>query len=380
MITIKQVRTLDGQVTDYKIPSATDQVIDAEGRLLLWPGVIDPHINFGAMGDTANWSAALSAAVKGGVTAAIEIPHDEMPGTQKKNLEEKRKRADALLSTLQSPIRLFLYARADRKEVEQLGSAKQLIKGVVIQLDPRTKEWLDDSWKRVFQMAAWQNLPIVVNSAHENSQLELRPPGVRETFLEKAFHYAEQQNVRLYVLNVAQASELELIRSSRKRAILIYAETTPEHLFQKDQTQADILWNALNAGEIETIGSGYYADQKTSEKILFKGASYPLLHPLFFLPRLLTASLQGKISKEKIVHLTRLNLFDVFDLPDMKDFILIDLDKEETIQQTDGKTTTEYRLKGWPTTRGFHPRTPTKGPKALWTPFNRFVLKILFFL
>lgn len=349
MITVKKVRTLEGQVIDYTVPSSVDQTLDAEGRLLLLPGVVDPHICFGTMTEEArNWDNAISSALRGGITTALEIPNPDMPCSHKENLELKREAVDKRLIALKAPIHLFFYANADLQEVEALGLTKPLVKGIIIQMDPDKGESLDDTWERVFQMAAWQNLPIIINGANENRREGFLAPGSKETFLEKALYYAEQQSTRLYVLNVSRKEEIDLIQAGRQRALLIYAETTPEHLFQNEKTQADSLWEALNAGVIETVGSGYHADNRSKDSFLFRGSSYDLLDPIFFLPQLLTASKEGKISIEKIVHLTKFNIQDIYELPEARDIVLVDLEKAEAVQKTGGQQPLETIFYGWP--------------------------------
>lgn len=349
MITIKNVKTLDDQVTDYTIPSVKDDIIDAKGKFLLLPGVIDPHICFGSMSqENLNWESAISSALRGGITTAIEIPSQEMPCNNQESLEQKKANIEKLLSDLDIPLRYFLYANADLREVEGLGLSKKLMKGILIALDPNKKERLNDQWERVFQMAAWEDLPIIVNSCNENTRKEFEIEGSHESLIEKAIVYAERQNTRLYVLNVSTQQEIDLIQDGRKRSLLIYAETTPQHLFQQDNSKSDCLWKALNDGVIETIGSGYHADQPSSEKVLFRGTHFSLSNPIFLLPQLLTAQLEGKISIEQIVRLLNYNIHDIFDIRKNQDAVLVDLEKEEFIQRINQKNSQPVSLKGWP--------------------------------
>lgn len=348
MIIIKNVKTLDNQITDYTIPSSSEDVIEADGKLLLLPGVVDPHICFGSMKETRNWDSAISSAVRGGLTAVIETSPQDMPCNNKENLEMKYKIVDKKLADLQIPLSYHLNANADLNQVEGLGFAKELIKGVVIQLDPNKKEMLDDRWDRFFQMAAWEDIPIIINSQNENTKEEYKIADRYASLLEKAIYYVEKQNARLYVLNVANQQEIDLIQAAKKRAVLVYSETTPQHLFQEDSTKADCLWKALNDGAIETLGSGYDVDHQGKERVLFRGGNFSFQDPIFLLPLLLTACQQGKISMEQIVSLVSLNIHDIFNIERNQDVVLIDLEKEETIQKLSEKKPLSMTLKGWP--------------------------------
>jgi dihydroorotase len=349
MITIKNVKTLDNQIKDYTIPSLHDHTIEAGGKLLLLPGLVDPHISFGSInGENRNWDLAISSAIRGGLTTVIEIPNQHIPCNNQENLEKKRQLIDKRLSHLQIPLHYFLYANADLEEVEGIGLSKKLMKGIVIQLDPNKKEELNDQWDRVFQMAAWENLPIIVNSCNENTREEFKIWGHHETLLEKAIYYAERQNTRLYILNVATQKEIDLIQEARRRSLLIYAETTPQHLFQQDISKSDCLWKALSEGVIETLGSGYNADHPGKERALFRGGNFSFLDPIFFLPLLLTARQEGKISIEQIVRLTKFNIHNICEIPETHDVVLVDLEKEEIVQKIEEKHTINMTLIGWP--------------------------------
>lgn len=344
MITIKNVRTLDGQTIDHTLPSSDTSIIEAKAKLLLVPGLIDSHICFGSSAKASQkWQDALKRALAGGITCAIEIPDSQTPCTNKAEIEQKRQQVDQQLSALQIPFHYNFYADADPKEIDRLGQAKQLVKGVVIQLPHEDNASLDSVWESIFHMAAWQNMPVIVNSANENANLSKTKKA--HTLLPKAIHYAEKNNTRLYIMNISQPEELKLIRTARARELLIYAETTPQHLFPADGSSADHLWEAINNRTIETIGSGYRADKPSGEQWRFKNALYDRLDPLFLLPQLLTASKEGKLSKEKLVEITRINIHEVLALPETRDFVLVDLEKEELVETTRGQ---KLRLSGWP--------------------------------
>ncbi len=92
----------------------------------------------------------------------------------------------------------------------------------------------DDLWDRIFQISAWEDLPIIINSQSENTWQQVGFKAAGEVFLEKAIYYAERQNTRLYVLNVSTQEEIRLIQNARAKSLLIYAETTLAHLSRKD--------------------------------------------------------------------------------------------------------------------------------------------------
>lgn len=348
MITFKNIKTLDGQTTDLHIPSSSEQKIEAEGQLLLLPGLIDPHISLGSP-NRENWKLGIESAIRGGISTILDIPSENSPSASKQEIQDKKESVEKCLIDLRMPLHYFPYVKGNSEYVEHLGFQKKLTMGSLI-LFKRDDNVLDDrAWDRIFQIAAWEDLPVIINSDKENTWQNTRIKELEGSLLEKAIHYAERQNTRLVVLNVATRDELALIQEARGRSLLIYAETTPEHLFSQQASQADFLWEALNAGTIELIGSGYHLEEQEHERLIWRGANFDFLNPIFLLPFLLTAYHESKISLENIVRLTRVNFYDIFKLErDDKDFVLIDLKKEEAVQRTSKGQSHDIVLKGWP--------------------------------
>lgn len=340
MITIKNVRMLDDKVTDYTIDSKKEHTIEARGKLLLLPGLIDPHICLGPV-ENRNWESTLTSAIRGGITSVIEIPSSDFPSHHKENLEQKKAAVEKKLMKLQTPMQYMMYARADREQVDRIGLAKGLIKGLVIILDPHKKEELDDSWERTFQVAASLDIPVIVNSDNENTRKEFA--WGTESYLEKAIYYAERQSTMLYILNVATQQEIDLIESARKRSLLIYAETTLEHLFQNEA-----LWSALNKGVIETIGSGYHAEAQMKDRLVLQGTNFSLLDPAFLLPFLLTACNEKKFTIDKLVQMSRFNPQEILRLEKNHDAVLVDMEKEVSIEKIVNGRSMHVKLRGWP--------------------------------
>lgn len=340
---IKNVKTLDGEVTHLQIPSSSDQILDVKGQLLLLPGLIDPHISLGSP-DSNDWFFGIQSAVKGGITTILDIPSKRFPKENFQELEQKKIRIEEKLLKNGIPLQYFSYVEGHSNHFEELGLHKSVSIGTILVFIPEEPPLEDHQWDKIFQMAAWKDLPVVINSNNE-----LLDPRFKENLLEKAIFYAERQSTRLYVLNVSALDQLELIREARSRSLLIYAETTPQHLFPENPFRAEFLWEALNKGEIETIGSGFHAETKSPIKISWQGNQYDALNPIFLLPQLLTAHHEGKINIEAIVRLTRVNYYDIYKL-ERKDenFVLIDLHQQQIVQKQDSMQTQSVTLTGWP--------------------------------
>jgi dihydroorotase len=279
----------------------------------------------------------------------LDSPSPDLPCENKQDLMQKRENVDQHLLDLHIPLHYLLYNKGNSKYIDEMGVEKSLIIGSMIVLTPDHEALEERFWNRIFQMAAWEDLPIVINSRDENSWQHAKFKGPDETLLEKAIYYAESQNARLVVLNIATPDELDLIEQARDRSLLIYAETTPLHLFPQEPSRVDFLWDALQRGAIDIIGSGYRSDVQDQERLLWSGENFDFSNPVFLLPLLLSAYHEGKMTLENIVRVTRGNLHDIFSLEKKDiDLVLIDLEEEHVVQRVSKNQSIEMKLKGWP--------------------------------
>jgi dihydroorotase len=350
MITIRNVRTLDGEITHYTIPSSKNYEIEANGKLVLFPAAIDPHISLGRV-DSESWKLAIQSIIRGGVTSVIDIPSQITTHSSKAVVEENRQRFAKLLSKLEIPItylNYLLYSQDNLGDIGQIGLEKNDVKGVAIHFDVNSLEPLNDDWEGLFRLAAQEDLPIIINAFNENLKEFPVKNEQGASLLESALYYTEKWSNRLHVLNISTQNEIDLIKRAKKKSLLVYAETTPEHLFAQNSSKSDLLWNALNEQSIDMIGSGYNINQQNQERVVFNGSNFSLLDPIFLLPFLLTAVQEEKISIDKVVLLTSLNARDIFELPPNHDFVLIDLDKEQTVHRRKESHSTDLKLRGWP--------------------------------
>ncbi|MFI0434687.1 MAG: hypothetical protein ACH350_03025 [Parachlamydiaceae bacterium] len=348
MITIKNIKALDGQITNLTIETPLDKKIEGEGRLTLLPALINPHLSLGNP-KSDEWKCGLESLVQGGFSTVLDIPSYDSPSSSKEELVSKKQQVDQQLIDLKIPFHYYPYAKTNSKYVEDLGAQKSLILGSLIQFHQEENGLNDQDWDRIFQIAAWEDLPVVINSNHENRWGKTTFNQPYFSLLEKAIHYTERQNARLFVFNVSTKEELKLIQEARAKSLLIYAETTPQHLFPEAASLCDFLWEALADGTIESIGSGCSFAELSQERLTWRGNTYNFSNPIFFLPLLLTAYHDKKITLENIVRLTRVNLYDIFRLErGDKDFVLVDLKREEKVLRVGENKPKEMILKGWP--------------------------------
>lgn len=345
MIIVKNVRTPGGEVINHEIPSTTDYEIDAKEKLLLLPGITDPHICFGSL-ESQKWNSAIRSAVKAGITAAIDVPIKSVLNNSETDLEQENKRISQRLSDLKIPLNYFHYmlcSSSTLQEIDRLGREKQSIKGVVICLE--NGEALDNHWENLFRLAAQEDVPIILDMTVGNPNRSAKERG---RLLEKTIDYVEKWSNRLFVLNVATEKEIDLIQGAKNRELLVHAETTPASLFPEEVSEANHLWDAIDSGVIEILGTGYDIDKESSGQIFYNGNHFPIQHPSFFLPLLLTAVNEKKITLEKFIYLTSINIRDILEITKSPASVLVDLEKEQTIRKIYSDRAIDINLKGWP--------------------------------
>lgn len=351
MITIKNVKTLSGETVDYTVASSEQRVLEANEQLLLLPALCDPHISFGSLG-SEEWKFALRSVLKGGITSAIDIYEDKNFLPLKKNLENHQQAIDQALSALHLPLGYQFYARLIPNQIDQLGQIKNLIKGVIIRtdyMDPEEDVFEEKNWDRIFQLAAWEDVLVVMNSRGENGDPKYKMANRNLSFLEKALNYVEKHSARLCFLNVSSKEEIDLIKQAKGRELLVFAETTPKYLFPPKLQEADSLWRAIEEGTIDMIGSGYHADLlQHEETAIFNGKSYHFLNPIFLLPLLMSAFRERNLSIDKLIRMTRFNVQDICELKDNQDVVLVDLSRQQKLVRNSNDRSIELLLSDWP--------------------------------
>lgn len=393
MITLKNVKTLDGQIYTHQVDSSVDQVIDGKGTLTLMPALIDPHVHFRTPGaeQKENWESGAQAAIAGGVATVFDMPNNNPPCNTREAMLAKMQQIDEQLSKIGIPLRYKLYFGVDENHVEEISFVKDLLVGIKIYMGASTGNLVmknEKAIERAFQLAAQEDLIISVHAEDEkilqkqqalyanqsdpavHSKIRDRSAAIKAT--EQAIALTEKYGGQLFVLHVSTKEELDLIRQAKRNELLVYAEVTPHHLFltEKDyaqwgtlvqmnpplRTQADqeALWEAIHDGTVDTIGSDHAPHLLQEKKLPYGQAPSGVPGIETTLPLLLNAYHEGKISLEKIIALTRFNIQDIFRLEPNSDVILVDMEKSQTVQNNLLKTKCGWSpfegrtLKGWP--------------------------------
>ncbi len=364
MLKITNIMMPDGTRQDIERSLSQDITIDGTNLLAL-PGLIDPHVHFRVPGleDKEDWQHASVAAIKGGYTTVFDMPNTKPATTTKERLDAKFAVINQQLQEVNIPLRYKLFFGADKNQFHEIDKVKNDIVGIKVFMGASTGDLLMDdesSLHAIYALAKAHDLIIALHAEdeliiRENAQKYasetdfkyhsiIRAPEAAVKAVDLVIKLTEMYGVTSYILHVSTANELELVRKAKERGLPIFVETCPHYLFLDDsmypqlngrakmnpplrsKQDQDILWNALNNGVIDTIGSDH-APHKLGEKeqpLCKCPSGVPGIETS--LPLLITAWKNGKTTLEKIAQLTHDNPKKLFNLPDNDDLVLVDIE------------------------------------------------------
>ncbi|MFH1587381.1 MAG: dihydroorotase family protein [Candidatus Diapherotrites archaeon] len=303
--------------------------IDCTGKVIL-PGLIDPHVHFRTPGleHKEDWATGSRAALHGGVTTVLDMPNTNPPTLSVELLEEKRKIVgkDSLVNFG------FHFGAA----VDNIGEIKKVtnVASVKVFMNLSTGRMLISDRGKLGEIfgAAKQ---IAVHA--EGSKVRL------------AMDLAKETGTKLYLCHISTAEELEMIADED-----VSVEATPHHLFLtekdavspffkmipglKSQKDQDKLWEAINSGRVNSIGTDHAphtAEEKESED---PPAGVPGIETM--LPLLLDSVNGGRLELGKIVELCCENPARIFGIKNKgfieegfdADLAVVDLEKEWVVK------------------------------------------------
>jgi len=382
-----KIKTYDNQFIEFDLPPG----IKTE-NLLAIPGIIDPHVHFRTPGAEykENWETGARAAIAGGVTGVFDMPNNSPSVTDKEILAEKKEIIRQQLQKTGIPLRHYFYFGATAGNAGKIENVKNEIIGIKMFMGASTGDLLVDKYEdqeKIFKKAAELDLVVSVHAESDaiikENQAKFSNPALADhskirsreaavAAVMQAIGLAKKFGTKLYICHVSTKEEIELIKKAKSDGQKIYAEVAPHHLFLDESdyenlgTKAqmnppvrttkdrEILWQALNDGTIDTIGTDH-APHTLEEK----AKPYPLSPSGVtgietMLPLMLNAHNQRKISLEKIVELTSTNIQKIFGFPESGDWTLINPNLEKEVKNENLKTKCKWSpfagriLKGWP--------------------------------
>lgn len=382
-----KIRTFDKKIIELNLISKKNQT----GWLAL-PALIDPHVHFRTPGHEykENWITGALAAIAGGVTTVFDMPNNLPATIDTLSLKNKNEIVTAQLNKTGIPLRHHFYLGATPNNIEEIEKNKDKIIGIKMFMGSSTGNLLTDKideQEKIFQKAAPLNLIVAVHAEDEieikkNKEIiknprvadhsKIRSRLAASKALTQALSLGKKYGTKLYIYHISTKDEVELIRKAKSENIKVFAEVCPHHLFLREKDYAYLgakaqmnpplrtytdqlaLWQGIKDGTIDTIGTDH-APHTIAEKL----KPYPLSPSGVpgietYLPLLLNAYHEDKITLTKIVELTSANAKKIFNLPENNDLVIIDFNIKKKIRNKSLKTKCHWSpfagwvLRGWP--------------------------------
>ena len=311
------LRVAGGRIAELGpgLAPGASRVIDAQERLV-FPGFIDTHTHFemnkGFPNETADdWYTGTRAALAGGTTTVLDFAEPERGATLASALETWHGRADgAACCNYGFHMTVKDWSPSIRSELREMTAA-----GVT-----SYKVYLAYDNLRLSDAAAYEVVKAVgaeggVVGCHcENGDLVTegiraqqaagnlspaahplsRPPAVEAEAVGRWLTIAELAGCPVNIVHLSTLRGLEAVRAARTRGQRLYVETCPQYLLLDErsyrlpgfesakfvlspplraQENCAALWDALEAGEIDTIGTDHCSfrfhgawDERTSPR------------------------------------------------------------------------------------------------------------------
>ena len=385
-ITNMEIKTWNNKIINLDLPD------NISGNLVALPALVDSHVHFRTPGHEykEDWTTASQAALAGGVTTVLDMPNNKPAVIDEKSLLNKHELVKKQLAEVKIPLHYGLYFGATNDNFEEARKVKDKIKAIKLFMGSSTGDLLVDKKEtqaKWFKLANELDLPIAVHAEDEeiinNQKSKIKNPSVsdhsglrpREAAIKattQAIELSKQYKTKLYILHLSTKEEVKLVKQAKKDNVKIYAEVTPHHLLLKEadygrlgtkaqmnpplRTQEDCkaLWQGIQTGVIDTIGTDHAPHTLVEKNRAYPDSPSGIPGIETFLPLLLNAYNENKISLEKIVELTSTNPQKLFGLERNNDWVIVNLDLERYVKNENLKTKCGWSpfagklLKGWP--------------------------------
>ncbi|MEI8365460.1 MAG: hypothetical protein WCF65_03485 [Parachlamydiaceae bacterium] len=350
MITLKNVKNLNGAIVNRTIDSPITQVIDGEGRLMMMPALIDI---FALFKEDRPWEQTAREYIEAGITSVFDNK-----ACSAKDVAIHQQHTEKMAAQHNLPLHVhFFFDGNNPQEFDVIGKNKSSVAGIKITLDLAQKPIAPphiSALDRLFQIAAQENMIVTVALIQGNEGVEEQRKTARIS-VEQTLKLAEKYSTELCLQHVRTKEELDRIQDAKKRGLLIHVEVAYPHLFLTDkdfpkgtqfnhatlflpdEQDQEALWAGINNGSVDMVGSS--------------GVFSP---PDLLLPLLMESHAEKRISLDKIVEVTHINAEVIFRLPQNHDVVLVDPDAYKKIPQDiiDGNPILSHwgtrTFSGWP--------------------------------
>ncbi len=353
-------------------------------KIVSLPGIIDPHVHFRTPGAEykEDFKSGSISALAGGISCVLDMPNTNPPTTIEKELGWKIKQTKNL------PINFGFHFGATNDNLKEIQKVENKISSIKVYFGSSTGDLLLNNLE-ILEKLMRSTTKIITVHAEDEEMIQknikkykgkndpkihslIRSPDAAASAVEKLLNLARKTNHLIYFCHISTKDEINLIKKAKKEGFKVYAEVTPHHLFLDDsaykkwgnfvkvnpplRSKKDIeaLWEALNEGIIDTVGSDHapHLPKEKNQDYWQAPSGIPGIETT--LPLLLNAVNEQKLSLDRLVELISINPAKIFKI-NLKEYqIKIDLNlkkeiRKENLHSKCGWSPYEgLKLIGWP--------------------------------
>ncbi len=375
---------------------AAKRVLNAKGLHLL-PGVIDSQVHFREPGMTQkeDLETGTKAAVLGGVTTIFEMPNTVPATTTKELFLEKLNRSKGRCWT-----NYAFYIGGSPENIDELANLETLpgccgIKvfmgsstGSLLVEDDPTLEKIFRSGRRRITLHSEDEFRLRERKhfALESNDVKMHPvwrdPETALRSTQRLLALSKKTNRPVHILHISTEEEMQLLLLEKeKKWGRITVEVLPNHLTLsapdcykrlgtlaqqnppiRDQRHQDALWQALNSGVVDVIGSDHAPHTLAEKSRPYPESPSGTPGVQTLVPIMLNHVSQNRLTIEKLTELiceSPRHIFGCFSKGRIElgldaDFTLVDLKMQKTIENSWMASRSSWspfdgmKVKGWP--------------------------------
>lgn len=377
------IRIKDGRITSLFEKKAEPpfeeptRIIDASGCLVI-PGFIDAHVHFNDPGRTEweGFETGTRAAAIGGTTTIFDMPLNSSPSVTNLEVLQKKREHVSSLSYIDYAFWGGMTPDSLINREELAAMSKEVIAWKAFMCESGIDDFrflsLDDlqtamqlakDHDRILALHAEleaeirRNTIIYKNMDGRRAFLASRPVSAEVMAVSRGLEMAAKYGTAVHFVHISTKKAVELIQEAKGSGVKVTVETCPHYLLFDEEdfvrtgallkcapplrprTEVEGLWECLNNGWIDTIGSDHspcLASMKMNASIReawggIQGIQFTLL-------ALFDEALKRKIPLKQVIPLGTSNPADLFGIARNKGRILPGLDADFVLIRLDETT------------------------------------------